>query len=88
MMGPRAHQVPWLVSTSRYAPALDPLLQRSPLYSDPLSENPGFAPATIIQCIVIVLNDVTSKSHEQRLTTKEHIAMHTNLIFLLCTPVL
>ena len=27
-------------------------------------------------------NDVTSKSHEQRLITKEHIAMHANLILL------
>ena len=47
--------------------------------------------STAIQCIVIVLNDVTSKSREQRLITKEHIAMHTNLILLfnlLCTPVL
>ena len=34
-----------------------------------------------IQCIVILFNDVTCKSHEQRLVTKEHIAMHTNLIF-------
>ena len=48
--------------------------------------------STVIQCIVIVLNDVTSKSREhndvtnksreQRLITKEHIAMHANLIFL------
>ena len=29
-----------------------------------------------------VLNDVTSESHEQRLITKEHIAMHANLILL------
>ena len=26
---------------------IDPLLQRSPLYSDPLSENPGSAPEYI-----------------------------------------
>ena len=35
-----------------------------------------------MQCIIIVLNDVTSKSREQRLITKEHIATHTNLILL------
>ena len=29
-----------------------------------------------------VLNDVTSKSCEQRLITKGHVAMHTNLILL------
>ena len=33
-------------------------------------------------CIVIVLNDVTSKSREQRLITKEHIATQANLINL------
>ena len=33
-------------------------------------------------CIVIIINDVTGKSHEHRLITKEHIAMHTNLILL------
>ena len=33
-------------------------------------------------CIVIVLNDVTSESREQRLITKEHIATHANLILL------
>ena len=33
--------------------------------------------------IVIVTNDVTGKSCEQRLITKEHIVMHTNLILLL-----
>ena len=38
--------------------------------------------STAIQCIVIVLNDVSSKSCEQGLITKEHIAMHTNLILL------
>ena len=38
--------------------------------------------STVIQCIVIVLNDVTSKSREQRLITKEHIATHVNLILL------
>ena len=38
--------------------------------------------STVIQCIVIVLNDVTSKSCEQRLITKEHIATHANLILL------
>ena len=37
---------------------------------------------TGIQCIVIVLNDITSKSREQRLITKEHIATHANLILL------
>ena len=26
------------------------------------------------------INDVTGKSHEQRLITREHIATHTNLI--------
>ena len=36
----------------------------------------------LIYCIIIVLNDVTSKSREQRLTTKEHIAMNGNLILL------
>ena len=30
--------------------------------------------------IIIVLNDVTTKSREQRLITKEHIATHANLI--------
>ena len=30
----------------------------------------------------IVINDVTSKSREQRLITKKHIAMNTNLILL------
>ena len=29
---------------------------------------------------IIVLNDVTHTSHEQRLITKEHIATHANLI--------
>ena len=32
-----------------------------------------------IQCIVVVFNDVMSKSHEQRLITEEHIATHTNV---------
>ena len=32
--------------------------------------------------IVIVFNDVTSKSREQRLITREHIAKHANLILL------
>ena len=32
--------------------------------------------------IVIVFNDITSKSREQRLITREHIAMHANLILL------
>ena len=31
-------------------------------------------------------NDIIIKSHEQRLITKEHIAMHTNLFLLLYTP--
>ena len=31
---------------------------------------------------VIVINDVTDKSREQKLITKKHIAMHTNLILL------
>ena len=39
-------------------------------------------------CNSTVLNDVTSKSREQRVITKEHIATHTNLILLLYTPVL
>ena len=43
--------------------------------------------STAIQCIVIVINDITSKSCEQRLITKEHIATYTNLI-LLFKPVL
>ena len=30
--------------------------------------------------LIIVLNDVTSKSREQRLITKEHIATNANLI--------
>ena len=30
--------------------------------------------------MVIVLNDVTSESREQRLITKEHIATHANLV--------
>ena len=30
----------------------------------------------------IVINDITGKSREQRLITKEHIATHTNLILL------
>ena len=33
------------------------------------------------------INDVTSKSHEQRLITKEHIVMHTHLIIWLYTLV-
>ena len=33
-----------------------------------------------------VLNDVTSKSREQRLITKEHIATHANLILLFKPP--
>ena len=37
---------------------------------------------TVNQCIVIVLNDVTSESREQRLITKEHIATHANVILL------
>ena len=32
--------------------------------------------------ILIVFNDIMSKSHGQRFITKEHIAMHTNLILL------
>ena len=36
----------------------------------------------LIQCIVIVINGVMGKSREQRLITKEHIAMHINLILL------
>ena len=39
-----------------------------------------------IQCIVIVFNDIMSKSHEQGLVTKEDIATHTNLFLLLYTP--
>ena len=39
-----------------------------------------------IQCIVIVFNDIMSKSREQRFITKEHIATHTNLLLLLYTP--
>ena len=35
-----------------------------------------------IQCIVMVINDVTSKSCEQRLITKGHIVTRTNLILL------
>ena len=38
--------------------------------------------STAIQCIVVVIFDVTSKSCEQRLITKGHIATHTNLILL------
>ena len=38
--------------------------------------------STVIQCIIIVLNDVTSKSREQKFITKEHIATHANLILL------
>ena len=30
----------------------------------------------------MVINDITGKSCEQRLITKEHIATHTNLILL------
>ena len=43
---------------------------------------------TVNQCIVIVLNDVTSESREQRLITKEHIATHANVILLLFKPAL
>ena len=39
--------------------------------------------STAIQCIVIAFNDITNKSREQRLITKEHIAMHTNVLFCL-----
>ena len=39
--------------------------------------------STAIQYIVIVINDIMSKSCEQRLITKGHIATHTNLILLL-----
>ena len=49
---------------------------------------PQWLAAITTQCIIIVLNDITSKSREQRLITKEHIAMHTNLILPLYTPVL
>ena len=38
--------------------------------------------STVIQCIIIVLNDVTNKSREQRFITKERIATHANLILL------
>ena len=38
--------------------------------------------------IVIVLNDIANKSLDQRLITKEYIAMHTNLIILLYTLVI
>ena len=31
---------------------------------------------------IIVLNDVTNKSRQQKLITKEHIATHANLILL------
>ena len=33
----------------------------------------------LIKCIVIAINDVTGKSCEQRLITKEHIATHAVL---------
>ena len=42
----------------------------------------NYCQSTAIHCIVIVHNDVTSESLDQRLITKEHIAMHTNLILL------
>ena len=35
-----------------------------------------------IQFIVILFNDIMCKSREQRLITKEYIAMHTNLILM------
>ena len=31
---------------------------------------------------IVIVNDVTDKSREQSLITKEHIATHTNLILL------
>ena len=31
---------------------------------------------------LVVFNDITGKSREQRFITKEHIAMYTNLILL------
>ena len=43
---------------------------------------------TVIQCIIIVLNDVTRKSCEQRLITKEHIATHVNLALYSSTLVI
>ena len=33
-----------------------------------------------------VFNDIMSKSYEQRLVTKEHVAMHTNLILQFKSP--
>ena len=36
----------------------------------------------LINSYSIVLYDATSKSHEQRLIIKEHIAIHTNLILV------
>ena len=36
----------------------------------------------LIYCYSIVLNDIKSKSGEQILITKEHIATHANLIIL------
>ena len=57
--------------------------------SDPQKMVAGFQISVVNHCYYsMVLNDVTSKSHEQRIITKEHIAMHTNLILLLCASVL
>ena len=39
----------------------------------------------LIYCYSIYCNDVMCKSREQRLITKEHKAMHTNMLY---TPVL
>ena len=40
------------------------------------SKNQALLKFTTIQCIVIIFNDVTCKSCEQRLITKEHIATY------------
>ena len=41
----------------------------------------------LFKVLLRVFNDVTSKPCEQRIITKEHIAMHKNLILLLYIPV-
>ena len=44
--------------------------------------HPQARPLMLNICLVIVINDIKSKSCERRLITKGHIATHTNLMLL------
>ena len=50
------------------------------LYSQQVDVLPSNNQVLLFNVLLRVFNDITSESHEQRLITKEHIAMHTNLL--------